>query len=271
MPVDDPRACRTAPRSSAGTTSGSSSRSRAGSDSVHRRARPPACAGSTDRYAFAWSMASWSSTARLSAHPDTETCIPRPRPSPPGRGDLADDHLRRARRAEVHRGVAFDHEHDVAERGDVRPAGRRRTEQAADLRHLPGQADLVVEDVPGAAPAGEQLHLVGQPGAGGVDEPHDRHLLGERGLRRPHHLLDGVHAPHDPAFTIGSLATTTAGIPWTLPRPVTTPSAGNRRRHGVRQHPVLDERTLVDEQVDALPRRQLALATNLLQRPARQA
>ena len=149
-------------RSSAGTMSGVSSTS-GGSDSytggASRHVR-----GKYDRYALAWSMASWSSTARLSAQPGLRHVHPRPAHLLQ-RGDLADDHLGHARRAEVHRGVAVDHEHDVAERRDVRPAGRRRAEQAADLRHLAGQADLVVEDVPGAAAAGEQLDLVGQPGA----------------------------------------------------------------------------------------------------------
>ena len=61
--------------------------------------------------------------------------------------------------------------------------------------HLPRQAHLVVEDPPGTAPAREQLDLVGQPGAGRVDQPHDRDLLGERRLGRPHHLLDRAGAP----------------------------------------------------------------------------
>src|SRR5262245_31755738 len=41
-------------------------------------------------------------------------------------------------------------------------------------------------------------------------------------------IFSTVRAPHDPALTIGSLATTTTGIPSIVPRPVTTPSAGNR-------------------------------------------
>ena len=40
-------------------------------------------------------------------------------------------------------------------------------------------------------------------------------------------IFSTVRAPHEPAFTVGSLATTTAGRPSTSPRPVTTPSAGN--------------------------------------------
>src|SRR5580765_1732745 len=40
-------------------------------------------------------------------------------------------------------------------------------------------------------------------------------------------IFSTVRAPHDPAFTDGSLATTSAGRPSTRPRPVTTPSAGS--------------------------------------------
>ncbi len=40
-------------------------------------------------------------------------------------------------------------------------------------------------------------------------------------------IFSTVRAPHDPAFTVGSLATTIAGRPSTRPRPVTTPSAGS--------------------------------------------
>ena len=39
-------------------------------------------------------------------------------------------------------------------------------------------------------------------------------------------IFSTVRAPHDPALTLGSLATTSAGRPCTRPRPVTTPSAG---------------------------------------------
>src|SRR5436305_3812730 len=39
-------------------------------------------------------------------------------------------------------------------------------------------------------------------------------------------IFSTVRAPHDPAFTVGSLAITHAGRPSTRPTPVTTPSAG---------------------------------------------
>ena len=39
-------------------------------------------------------------------------------------------------------------------------------------------------------------------------------------------IFSTVRAPHEPALTVGSLATTTTARPSTVPRPVTTPSAG---------------------------------------------
>ena len=40
-------------------------------------------------------------------------------------------------------------------------------------------------------------------------------------------IFSTVRAPHDPAFTVGSLAMTMTGRSSTVPRPVTTPSAGS--------------------------------------------
>ena len=39
-------------------------------------------------------------------------------------------------------------------------------------------------------------------------------------------IFSTVRAPHEPALTVGSLATTSAARPLTRPRPVITPSAG---------------------------------------------
>src|SRR5205823_3310795 len=51
---------------------------------------------------------------------------------------LADHDLDHARRPEVHRGVALDHHHHVAESRDVGATGRGWSEQKTDLRHNPG-------------------------------------------------------------------------------------------------------------------------------------
>ena len=99
------------------------------------------------------------------------------------------------RRAEVHRGVAVAHHDDVAEGRDVGAAGRRGPEQHADLRHPARHPHLVVEDPPGAAPAREHLHLVGDPGPGRVDEVDHRQLEAERPLLDPDDLLDRLRAP----------------------------------------------------------------------------
>ena len=55
-------------------------------------------------------------------------------------------------------------------------------------------------------------------------------------------IFSTVRAPHDPAFTVGSLATTSTGRPSTVPRPVTTPSAGQPGGQRVGELAVLDER-----------------------------
>ena len=138
---------------------------------------------------------------------------------------LADHHFGHARRAQVHGRVGLDHEHRVAERGDVGAAGGGRAEQAAHLRHLAREPHLVGEDATRAATPREQLDLVGDAGAGGVDEVHDRELVPECVLGEAHDLLHRAR-PHDPAFTVGSFAITHTGRPSTRPIPVTTPSAG---------------------------------------------
>ena len=80
-------------------------------------------------------------------------------------------------------------------------------------------------------------------------------------------IFSTVRAPHDPALTIGSLATTTAGIASIVPRPGDDAVGRQPGGHGVGEDAVLDERAVVEQQVDALPRRQLALAADLLERP----
>ena len=77
-------------------------------------------------------------------------------------------------------------------------------------------------------------------------------------------IFSTVRAPHDPAFTMGSLATTTAGL--TVDRAPTGHHAVRREAggDGVGEEAVLDERSIVAEQRDALAGRQLPLASQPL-------
>ena len=142
------------------------------------------------------------------------------------RGDLADDHLGHAGRAQVHRGVALDHDHDVAERRDVGAAGGRRAEQAADLRHPARQPHLVVEDPARAPPAREQLDLVGDAGAGRVDQPEHRQLVAQGVLGERARSSRPCGPPTNRPSRSGRWPSRTPGGPSTRPTPVTTPSAG---------------------------------------------
>ena len=99
------------------------------------------------------------------------------------RGLLAGHHLDHPVGAEVHRGVALDHDDHVAERGDVGAARRGRAEQGADLGDRAAGPDLVPEDLAGATAAGEQVDLVGDAGAGGVDQVDHRDAGAVGGLR----------------------------------------------------------------------------------------
>ena len=73
-------------------------------------------------------------------------------------------------------------------------------------------------------------------------------------------IFSTVRAPHDPAFTVESLAMIATGRPCTRPMPVTTPSAGRSPARGVGEQAVLDEvlAAVVAQQRDALAAEQLA-------------
>ena len=176
---------------------------------------------------------------------------------------LADHHLRHPRRAEVHRGVAVAHDHDVAERRDVGAAGGARAEQHADLRHGAGEPDLVEEDPPGVAAAGEHLDLVGDARARGVDEVDHRHAVAERRLLDAEDLLDRLGAPR-------------AGLDGRVVGHQRDRAAADRAHAGddavgaeavglpVGEQRVLGERAVVEQPLDPLAHRQLALLLGLL-------
>ena len=108
---------------------------------------------------------------------------------------LSDHNLDHARGAEVHRRVAFDHDHDVAESGDVRAARRGRAEQHADLRHHARQLHLVEEDAACVAAAGKHLDLVRDAGARRVDQIEERYADARGGFLDADDLLDRPRAP----------------------------------------------------------------------------
>ena len=155
---------------------------------------------------------------------------------------LADDLLGHPRRAQVHRRVALDHDHDVAEGRDVGAAGSRRAEQAADLRHPAGELHLVVEDPARAPAAREELHLVGDAGAGGVDQVDDGQIVPASASSVSRTIFSTVRAPHEPAFTVGSLAMTQTGRPSTRPRPGDHAVGRQVGGQGVGEQAVLHER-----------------------------
>ena len=177
---------------------------------------------------------------------------------------LADDHLGHARRAEVHAGVALDHHHDVAERRDVRAARRRRPEEQADLRHLPGELHLVVEDAPRAAAAGEHLDLIGDARAGRVDQVEERAARASRAVSWMRRIFSTVRLPHEPAFTVESLAMMATVRPSIVADAGDDAVGGQLGVEGVGERGVLDERARVDEPRDALAREELALLGVLL-------
>src|SRR5690606_7718482 len=93
------------------------------------------------------------------------------------------------------RGVAVDHEDDVAEGRNVGAAGRAGPEQAADLGDDPAHLNLVVEDPAGAAAAREHLHLIGNPGAGAVDQIDEGNPVTDRLFLNTQDFLDRTGTP----------------------------------------------------------------------------
>ncbi len=176
---------------------------------------------------------------------------------------LPDHHLDHARRTEIHGRVPFDHDHDVAERRDVRAPRGRRAEETADLRHASREPVLVVEDPPRATTAGEQLDLIRQPGAGRIDEPEDRHLVLQRVLGEPHDLLHRAGTPR--ARLHRRVVRHHAHRP-----PVDGADARDHSVGGqvpgerVGEEPVLDEGTLIEEQREAVANEELVLARELV-------
>ena len=73
---------------------------------------------------------------------------------------------------------------------------------------------------------GNSCDLVGDAGPGRVDQPERPAARARSAYSVSRTIFSTVRAPHDPAFTVGSLAITHTGRPSMRPTPVTTPSAG---------------------------------------------
>ena len=105
---------------------------------------------------------------------------------------------------------------------------------------------------------------------GRVDEPEDRHLLVDRRLGGPDHLLDGARAPRS-GLDHRIVGDDDDGHPFDRPAPGDH-AIGRQRPAVVRglvvgEQAVLDERLGVEEEVDALACRQLVLPADLGERP----
>ena len=111
------------------------------------------------------------------------------------RGLLPHRHLDHAGAAHVEGGLAVDHDHEIGQGRQVGRSRRGRPEENAHLRHHARQLDLVVEDPSGVEATGEDLDLLGDPPAGGVDQIHHGNLQARRLLLDAHDLLHGLLAP----------------------------------------------------------------------------
>ena len=79
-------------------------------------------------------------------------------------------------------------------------------------------------------------------------------------------IFSTVRAPHEPALTVGSLATTSAGRPSTRPCPVTTPSAGKPGASALASWPSSTKVPVVEEQRDPVADVELRLGRRACRR-----
>ena len=93
---------------------------------------------------------------------------------------LAGDGFGQVRAGERHRALAGDHRHEVGERRDVGGAGGAGPHHRRDHRDHPRHLDLLAEEVAGAGE--ERAGRLLDAGAGRVEQPDERHPLGERHL-----------------------------------------------------------------------------------------
>ncbi len=137
-----------------------------------------------------------------------------------------------------------------------------RSEEQADLRHHAGQLDLVVEDAPRVPASGEHVDLVGDARARRVDEIEQRDSQAARGLLDAHDLL---HRPRTPAARLhGGVVGHHGHLPALDSAEAGHHAVGGKLfREHVGEQPVLEERVLVEQQVEPLTRCQLVLLAQL--------
>ncbi len=130
-----------------------------------------------------------SSSARWSATPERRVCTSPP-PSSSAADDLAGRGLHQRRAAEEDRALVLDDDGLVAHRRHVGAAGGARAHHDRDLRDaLRAHVGLVEEDAAEVLAVGEDLVLVRQVGAAGVDQVDARQAVLLRDLLRAQVLL----------------------------------------------------------------------------------
>ncbi len=130
---------------------------------------------------------------------------------------------------------------------------------------LPDRRTWLAKMRPAPRRPGNSCDLVSDASTRGVDEPEDRQLVGERPLGEPDDLLDGARAPrpglhrrvvrhhaHRPAVDRADARDDA----------IRGQVVGRRER--VREQAVLDERTLVEQQVEPVADEQLVLRRELV-------
>ena len=175
---------------------------------------------------------------------------------------LAGDGFGQVRAGERHRALAGDHRHEVGERRDVGGAGGAGAHHRRDHRDHARHFDLLAEEVAGAGE--ERAGRLLDAGAGRVEQPDERHPLGERHLAQAGDLELAGHphrAGHHGEVVGGDAAGAAVDV-----APAGDHAVGGgldpvhrplgEVRAAVDAH--LDEGALVDQQVDPLAGGELA-------------
>ena len=174
---------------------------------------------------MACSMASASSTARLSPQPDTLACIRAP---PISSSDTFSPTTISAIRGEPRYIDALPSTMITMSQKDgmYAPPAADGPNRQQICGTLPDSATWLWKIRPAPRrPGNSATWSVMRAPAESISQKIGSSSLSARSVTRM--IFSTVRAPHEPALTVGSLATTSAGRPSTRPCPVTTPSAGS--------------------------------------------